>query len=135
MSSVGVGGHLGQSTADSPAAKTLARSVMSSVDSGARARSVNRTHRVVRERARLMQADRSRMRGLMLPLILCSALMILLYTASWMMVDQYELISEASLDGHRWFMILLWFLPVSAALVAMMWFRRNRNQSDTEAIR
>lgn len=134
MRPVRVGGPLGHNSADSPATEALARSVMSGLNSGARASSVNRTHRVVRERARAMKADRSKRRGLVVPLILCSVLLIFLYAALWMMVDQYELVSGTNLDGHRSFMVLLWFLPVTTALIAMILFRRSWN-ADAEANR
>jgi hypothetical protein len=134
MRPVRVGGPPDHNPADSPATEALARSVISGLNSGARASSVNRTHRVIRERARAMQADRSKMRGLVVPLALCSVLLIFLYAGLWVVVDQYELVSGTNLDGHRSFMVLLWFLPVSAALVAMILFRRSRS-SDTEASR
>ncbi len=118
----------------------LARSALRGVSPPAASNRVNRTHRVVRERARAMQANRSRMRGLLLPLLLCSSLMILLFAAFWMVLEQYELISAESTQGasassHHMFLLLLWFLPVSCALMAMVWFRRSRDQSDAEAIR
>ncbi|MEO6804499.1 MAG: hypothetical protein ABI197_14800, partial [Granulicella sp.] len=122
MRPVRVGGPVGQNPADSPAENLLARSVMANMNSGARATSVNRTHRVIRERALAMREDRSRMRGMLLPLLVCSALLILFYSASWLLLDQYEVITGVPLDGHRWFLLLLWFLPASVALVAMIWF-------------
>ena len=104
------------------------------VSATARASMVNRTHRVVRQRAREMQANRSHLRGLFLPLLLCSTLMLTLVFAVWMLLDQYDLVSsELPPSIHHFFMLLLWFLPVSAGLVAMVWFRRSRNQADAEA--
>jgi uncharacterized membrane protein (DUF106 family) len=121
-------------------ADLLARSAMMGISATAKSNMVNRTHRVVRERARTMQANRSRMRGLMLPLFLCSSIMILLFTAFWLVLEQYELVSSESTgaapaSSHHMFLLLLWFLPVSVALMGMVWFRRSRNQSDAEAIR
>ena len=117
----------------------LARSVLREMTTAARSSRVNRTHRVVRERARAMQANRSRMRGLLLPLLLCSSLMILLFSACWMVLEQYELLSVESTpstaSSHHLTLLLLWFLPVSVALGASVWFRRSRNQSDAEEIR
>ena len=117
----------------------LARSALRSAGTTAKSGMVNRTHRVVRERARALQANRSRMRGLMLPLLLCSSLMILLFAAFWLVLEQYELISSESIGAtppsHHLFLLLLWFLPVSVALIAMVWFSRSRNHSDAEAIR
>ncbi|NYF78018.1 hypothetical protein [Granulicella arctica] len=109
---------------------------MSGLNTAAPATTVNRTHRVVRERARTLQANRSRMRGLMLPLLLSSALMIMLFSAFWVMLDQYEIVaSETPEHTHHFFLLLLWFLPVSVAMLAMVWYRRARNQSDAEAAR
>lgn len=128
--------HSGQRDPDALIPNSLTRSAMSGMNSAARASTVNRTHRVVRERARSMQANRSRMRGLLLPLFVCSTLMILLFSAFWMVVEQYELLSsETPAQSHHLFLLLLWFVPVSGALLAMVWFRRSRNYSDTEAIR
>jgi hypothetical protein len=112
----------------------LARSAMLGMSAAARASMVNRTHRVVRERARAMQANRTAMRGLLLPMLLCSALMITLLSALWMLLDQYDLVSSEMPESiHHFFLLLLWFLPVSAGLVAMAWLRRSRNPADTEA--
>ena len=63
---------------------------VSGVDTVARAGVVNRTHRVVRERAKVMQARRSHMRSLMVPLILCSVLLILTVVAVWSGLYQYQ---------------------------------------------
>jgi hypothetical protein len=130
---VSVGAPIGRNDVETPSTRILARSIFSGVNAAAKASTVNRTHRVIRERAQAMRADRNRRRGLVLPLILCSVLMGLMYAALWLMVDQYETVSpEAPTESHHLFMILLWFLPVSAALGAMAWYRRSRSQSDTE---
>jgi hypothetical protein len=132
---VGIGASpLGRQDVESPSARVLARAILSGVGSAAKASTVNRTHRVIRERARAMQADRKRRRSLVLPLVLCSVLMGLMYAALWLVVEQYEAVSpESPTESHHLFMLLLWFLPVSVALGAMVWYRRSRNQSDTEA--
>ncbi len=103
------------------------------LSAAARAGLVNRTHRVVRERARALQANRNTMRGLLLPMLLCSLLMVTLVIAVWMVLDQYDLVSsELPPSIHHFFLLLLWFLPVSAGLVAMVWFRRSRNHANAE---
>ena len=85
---------------------------------------VNRTHRVVRERARSIQTSRTQMRSLLLPMVLCSVLMILLFGALWALLDQEDLVaSELPASTHHFLMMLLWFVPVSGALIAMVWFR------------
>ncbi len=100
----------------------------------ARANAVNRTHRIVRQRAQEIQASRTTMRGLLLPMLLCSTLMLTLVFAVWMLLDQYDLVSsELPSSIHHFFLLLLWFLPVSAGLVAMVWFRRGRDHADAEA--
>ncbi|WP_263383036.1 hypothetical protein [Granulicella arctica] len=119
-----------------PVPNVLSRSSITGLNSAAKASMVNRTHRVVRERARSMQANRSRIRSLLLPLLVCSIFMILLFSAFWMVLEQYELLSsDTPAQSHHLFLLLLWFVPVSGALLAMVWFRRGRNQTDAEAIR
>ena len=57
--------------------------------------------------------------------------MILLFAAFWLVLEQYELMSsestQATPPSHHLFLLLLWFLPVSVALIAMVWFSRSRN--------
>ena len=104
-----------------------------SLDSPASALMVNRTHRVVRERAQLLKARRSRIRSLWIPMIVCSALLIILCSAVWSVLDQYELVPTGVPDsGDQMLVLLLWFFPVSAAVLAMVWFRRTRDQAKDE---
>jgi H+/Cl- antiporter ClcA len=102
----------------------------------ARAGVVNRTHRVVRERATVMQARRSHMRSLMVPLILCAAMLILTVVAVWSGLYQYQateaaeavqadVAALAASDANNHFLVLLlWFVPASLALLAAVWLRR-----------
>jgi len=104
---------------------------------------VNRTHRVVRQRAQVMQARRSRMRGLMFPLTLCSVLLILTAVAVWSGLYQYQAAEAAEMvqadvaalaatDANNHFLVvLLWFVPVSIALLTAVWVRR-RGGADRE---
>jgi hypothetical protein len=83
-----------------------------------------------------MQANRSRMRGLVLPLALCSSLLILTNAALWKLVKQYETVSpEAPAECHHLFFLLLWFLPVTITLGVLVWVRHSRNRSDNETSR
>jgi hypothetical protein len=119
----------------------LARAVLGSVDMGTRAGVVNRTHRVVRQRAKVMQARRSRVRSLMVPLILCSVLLILTVIAVWSGLYQSQAAEAAELvqadvaalaasDANNQFLVvLLWFVPVSMALLGAVWLRRVRTGS------
>lgn len=106
------------------------------MDSVARAALVNRTHRVVRARAQSMSERRKRLKSLSIPLMTCAALLVILSTAVWTALDQYELNPTGIPDASDQMLVfVLWFFPVSAALMAMIWFRRSRNQSSSEAIR
>jgi hypothetical protein len=111
---------------------------------GARAGVVNRTHRVVRERAKVLQEKRSRERSLMAPLILCSVLMTLMALAVWTGLYSYEaaeaaeavqadVTALATTDNNHLLVMLLWFVPASVALLAAIWVRRSRNNVDDEA--
>jgi hypothetical protein len=120
----------------------FSRTALSSTP-GARAAVVNRTHRVVRERARVLQEKRSRDRSLMIPLIICSSLLILSALAVWTGLYQYqaaETVEAVQSDvaaltdiNNHYLVILLWFVPVSVALLVTFWVRRSRNNFDDEA--
>jgi len=116
---------------DSP---DFARTAMDSMNAPARSSVVNRTHRVVRERAQSLAMRRSRVRSLWIPLAVCSALLIILSTAVWSILDQYEVTPTGVPDASNQFLVLLlWFLPVSMALLALVLFRRARKGTDREA--
>jgi hypothetical protein len=111
----------------------FARSAQVDISSSARASLVNRTHRVVRERAKILAARRSRVRSLSVPLGVCSALLIIICTAVWSVLDEYELTPTGVPDASNQFLVLiLWFFPVSMALFAMVLFRRARRRVDRE---
>ncbi len=108
-------------------------SVRPSMQATAKAAMVNRTHRVIRERAKVMQAQRSRARSLWIPLAVSSALIVIFCSAIWSVLDEYELTPTGIPDSSdQIFILVLWFLPVSAALLTMVWFRRSRNRSGEE---
>lgn len=109
--------------------RALAREAMASLKVGARTSLVNRTHRVVRERAKQMAARRTRMRSLWAPLAVCASMLVILVTAVWTLLDEYELTPTGMPDASDQYMVLLlWFLPASAALLAMVWFRRAQSR-------
>jgi hypothetical protein len=120
----------------------IARAALGSVDTGARASVVNRTHRVVRQRAKVMQARRSHVRGLMVPLVICSILLILTAVAVWSglyqnqaaeaaEVVQADVVALATSDANNHFLVmLLWFVPVSIAVFGTIVFRRIRGGAD-----
>ncbi len=123
----------------------FARNALRTVPVVARSGVVNRTHRVVRERAKVMQEKRSRDRSLMLPLLLCSVLLILTVFAVWTGLYEYQaaeaaeavqsdLTALAATDANNHLLVVvLWFVPVSLALLATIWFRRSRSNADDEA--
>lgn len=114
--------------------RTLTRSALPDANMAARASIVNRTHRVVRERAKKMESHRSRVRSLWIPLVLCSSFLLMICYAVWTVLDGYELIPNGVPDASEQFLVLLlWFLPVSMALLVTVWFRRMRKRPGGEA--
>jgi type VI protein secretion system component VasK len=110
----------------------------------ARAGVVNRTHRVIRERAKVMQERRSRTRSLMAPLLVSSVLLLLIGLAVWTGLYQYpaeateavqaDVAALAASDANNQFLVvLLWFVPVSMAVLATVLYRRTRGNADNEA--
>jgi heme/copper-type cytochrome/quinol oxidase subunit 2 len=88
-----------------------------------------------------MQQKRNRERGLMAPLIICSVLLTLSVLAVWTGMYQYQAVeaveadvtSLATTDNNHFLVVLLWFVPVSVAVLTTVWVRRSRNNADDEA--
>lgn len=96
----------------------------------ARSAMVNRAHRVIRERARTIQERRSRVRSLWIPLLLFSILLIGVCFAVWSVLEEYEFASAGSqVAGYQFVVPFLWSIPVSAALLAVVWFRKTRGDA------
>ena len=107
--------------------------VDAAINAPARALIVNRTHRVVRERARTLALRRSRIRSLWIPLAVCSSLLVILCSAVWTVLDQYEATPNGLPDASNQFLVLcLWFFPISVAMLAIVLFRRHRRRSESE---
>ena len=101
---------------------------------GARGRVVNRTHRVVREQALSMREQKSKSRSLWVPVTISSILMLAICYAIWGVLDGYDLTPNGVPDASDQLMVLLlWSLPVTAAVLGMVWFKRARGRSDNEA--
>jgi hypothetical protein len=125
----------------------FARAALSSVNTAARGGVVNRTHRVVRQRAKAMQERRSYMRSLLVPLALCATFLTLTCVAVWTGLYQYQateaaeaveadVAALANFDANNHFLVLLlWFVPVTLALVGAVVFRRVRSGAGQETIR
>ena len=98
----------------------------------ARARLVNRTHRIVRERAQSIQSRRSRDRSLWIPMAICAAIVLILCTAVWSLLDQYDLTPTGIPDASsQIFIFLLWLFPVTAAILALAWAHRAHADRDS----
>lgn len=100
----------------------------------ARAAVVNRTHRVVREQATTMREQRERSRSLWVPLGICSLLLMVLCYSVWYMLDGYDMTPSGIPDATDQIMLLLiWSLPVIAAVLGLVWFRRERERANEGA--
>jgi hypothetical protein len=92
---------------------------------------VNRTHRVVRERAKNIQARRSTMRSLWIPMTVSGGFLAVIVCAIWTILDEYELTPTGLPDANQQMLVLLmWCLPVSALMLGVVWFRRGGNRAD-----
>jgi hypothetical protein len=101
---------------------------------GARGGVVNRTRRVVREQALSMREQRSKARSLWVSLAIFSVLMPAICYAIWGMLDGYDLTPNGIPDASDQLMVLLaWSLPVTAAVLGLVWFKRARGRSEHEA--
>ncbi len=102
------------------------------MDAGARAERVNRTHRVVRERAKTLAERRAKIRSLWLPIVIFSSVLVAVCIAVWMVLDEYEVVAAGSqVASYQVLVPLLWSIPVSAALLAVVWFRQSRSGTGT----
>jgi hypothetical protein len=107
----------------------------------ASSKTVNRTHRVVRERAEVLKARRSHVRSLMVPLVLCSALLILTVAAVWTGLFEYQGAADALQDvsstiasaaDDEFMVMLFWFVPVTLAVLGTVWANRSRTGVTSE---
>jgi len=111
----------------------MARGAVRSFPTAARAEIVNRTHRVIRERAQSLRSQRNQARGLWLPVGVCSVLLLMVCYAAWTMVIQNDANPTNVPEANEQITILmLWFLPVSVAVLATVWFRRGRKHNENQ---
>jgi hypothetical protein len=105
------------------------RASLAGMNLPARASVVNRTHRVVRERAKTIAARRSRIRSLWIPLAVCSSLLVILCHAVWNALEAYDATPGGVPEASNQFIVLcLWFFPVSMALLAVVLFHLARKR-------
>jgi hypothetical protein len=108
-----------------------ARQAAAGMDTAASAAVVNRTHRVVRERARSMQARRSKIRSLWIPLAVSGGTLAAIVSAIWNILGQDELVPTGLPDANQQMLVLMmWLLPVSLLLLAVVLYRRANSQTD-----
>ncbi len=101
------------------------------IGGNARAEVVNRTHRVVREQARSMREQQQRSRSLWVPLGITSLLLPVICYAVWAVLDGYDLTPNGIPDASDQLpVLLLWFLPVTALALGLIWLRRARSENE-----
>lgn len=81
-----------------------------------------------------MRVRRNRARSLILPLTICSVLLVLVCYAGWT-VSGAGLTFGLDGEGGPAYVLLLWFLPVTAFTVGAVLFRRWRSRSRDEVVR
>lgn len=95
---------------------------------------VNRTHRVIGERARAMRARRSKTRSLWIPLTVSAGLLGALTVAVWSVLAQYEATPNGLPDsGQQMWVLMMWCLPLSVVLLAVVCLRSESTRSRKEA--
>jgi Na+/glutamate symporter len=116
---------------DVEALRQGAREAGAGLNAAASAAMVNRTHRVVHERAKIIQARRTKFRSLWIPLAVSGGLLAVIVCAIWTILDEYELAPDGLPDANQQLLVLMmWCLPVSAILLAIVWFRRGSSKTD-----
>ena len=108
----------------------------------ARAAVVNRTRRIVRERAVAMQARKRTARNLVVPCIICSIVLVSIAVAVWSVADEgiagwedslWKRITELGGDaGSTISILLVWFLPLSVISAAAVLLRRARTREESQ---
>jgi predicted CDP-diglyceride synthetase/phosphatidate cytidylyltransferase len=104
-------------------ASDLKRST-SHLNAVASAATVNRTHRVVRERAKTLQEQKNRIRSLWIPLTVSFGMLALVLFSIWNLMDESEMFANGIPDSSQQMLVItMWCLPVSVILLAVVWFR------------
>ena len=99
----------------------------------ARAVVVNRTHRVVRDQALTMQAQKKKSRSLWVPLVFFSSVMLMICYGIWATFDSYDFAANGVPDASdQLVLFVLWSVPITALMVGLVWFQRGRGRSRGE---
>ena len=94
------------------------------------------THRIVRERAASLQARKSKVRSLWIPLAISGSLLTMVCFAVWSVLEQSgleqnDVVATGLPDAsQQMFVFLMWCLPVSAAALAVVWYRLTSQSQD-----
>ena len=115
--------------------KQGAQRAAAGMNTAASAAMVNRTHRVIRERAGKMRAQRSTMRSLWIPLGVSTALLVILACALWTAFEDFEGSSAGLPNTSGMVVVLVWSVPISAMILAVTWSRRASAGSENERVR
>jgi hypothetical protein len=101
-----------------------------SMNAAASSATVNRTHRVVRERAKTIREQRSRVRSLWIPLAVSFGMLALILCALWNVMDESEMFVNGVPDSSQQMLMLsMWCLPLSVVVLAVVWFRRTKTMN------
>jgi|GEM_PF-1929374 len=92
---------------------------------------VGRTQRLVQARARDNQSQQRMLRSLLLPLLVCSAMVMMIAHSAWTVVQQWNTLLADNAEtvaesGSPLLILTLWFLPLTMGVLVMIWFRRSR---------
>jgi hypothetical protein len=86
----------------------------------------------------VLKARRSYVRSLTVPLVLCSALLILTIAAVWTGLYDYQGAADALQDvsssiaaatDDEFMVMLFWFVPVTLAVMGAVWLTRSRSSA------
>jgi hypothetical protein len=116
-------------------AERNAQTATAGMNAAASAALVNRTHRVIRERAKTMQTRRNKVRSLWIPLGVSTALLITLACALWTAFEDFEGSSAGLPNTSGMVVVLVWSVPISAMILAVIWSRRASAGSENERVR
>jgi hypothetical protein len=105
------------------------------MNTAASAAVVNRTHRIVHQRAKSIQARRSRMRSLWIPLSVSASMLATLAFAIWNAFEEYEVSPAGLPDASQTLVLMMWSLPITGMLLAVVWFRHSNSRSESERAR
>ena len=97
-------------------------------NTNARASVVNRTHRVVREEARMMREEKNLKRSLWVPLAIFSVVLPVICYAVWAVLEGYDELTSTGIPdaSDQLAVMMMWFIPVTAIVLGIVWLRRSR---------